>query len=69
MVGRSRKNLPAQYLSELTGFRAEAEGLLAVTRAELPANALRPNAEKRRGGRHNEVSAPASGINVPKAML
>ena len=38
-----RKNLPAQYLSELTGFRAEAEGLLAVTRAELPANAFAPD--------------------------
>jgi hypothetical protein len=25
-----RKNLPAQYIAELTSFRAEAEGVLAL---------------------------------------
>jgi len=36
------KNLPAQYVPELAAFRAEAEELLAVTRAELPANVFAP---------------------------
>ena len=37
-----QKNLPAQYVPELTGFRAEAEELLAGTRAELPADVFAP---------------------------
>jgi len=36
------KNLPAQYVPELTAFRAEAEEVLAVGRAELPANVFAP---------------------------
>jgi hypothetical protein len=37
-----QKNLPAQYVQELTGFRAEAEEVLGVTRAELPGNIFAP---------------------------
>jgi tetratricopeptide (TPR) repeat protein len=33
-----RKNLPAQYVQELTSFRTEAEALLAAPHAELPAD-------------------------------
>jgi tetratricopeptide (TPR) repeat protein len=36
------KNVPAQYVSELTAFRAEAEELLAIGRAELPADVFAP---------------------------
>jgi len=36
------KNLPAQYLPELTGFRAEAEEVLADARALLPADVFAP---------------------------
>jgi serine/threonine protein kinase/WD40 repeat protein/tetratricopeptide (TPR) repeat protein len=36
------KNLPAQYVSELTGFRAEAEAVLAAARSELPAEVFAP---------------------------
>ena len=32
------KNLPAQYVRQLTGFRAEAEAVLAGARVELPAD-------------------------------
>jgi len=37
-----QKNLQAQYVSELTGFRAEAEEVLAVARHELPADVFAP---------------------------
>jgi eukaryotic-like serine/threonine-protein kinase len=37
-----QKNLPAQYVPELTGFRAEAEELLAGPLAELPADVFAP---------------------------
>jgi hypothetical protein len=37
-----QKNLPAQYVPELIRFRAEAEEVLAVTRAELPADVFAP---------------------------
>ena len=37
-----RKNLPAQYLPELTSFRAEAEAALAGPSAELPADVFAP---------------------------
>ena len=36
------KNLSAQYVSELTAFRAEAEEVLAHAHAELPANVFAP---------------------------
>jgi len=36
-------SLPAQYVLELTGFRAEAEEVLAIARADLPANVFAPN--------------------------
>ncbi|MGO9470679.1 MAG: protein kinase domain-containing protein [Isosphaeraceae bacterium] len=36
------KNLPAQYVPELTGFRAEAEAALAGARAELPGEVFAP---------------------------
>jgi tetratricopeptide (TPR) repeat protein len=41
---RERKNLPAQYVRELTGFRAEAEVVLglAASSGELPANVFAP---------------------------
>jgi tetratricopeptide (TPR) repeat protein len=37
-----QKNLPADYVSELTDFRAEAEDVLADSRAELPADVFAP---------------------------
>jgi uncharacterized protein HemY len=39
-----RKNLPAQYIPELTSFRTEAEAVLALTGpgAELPADVFAP---------------------------
>ena len=37
-----RKSLPAQYISDLTAFRAESEGVLADSRAELPADVFAP---------------------------
>jgi tetratricopeptide (TPR) repeat protein len=37
-----QKNLSAQYVPELTGFRAEAEQLLAGARVELPADVFAP---------------------------
>ena len=36
------KKLPAQYVSELTGFHAEAEEVLAGFRARLPADVFAP---------------------------
>ena len=43
------KNLPAQYVPELIGFRAEAEEVLAGAHAELPADVFAPSsAEKGR---------------------
>jgi tetratricopeptide (TPR) repeat protein len=36
------KSLPAQYVSELTNFRAEAEEVLAGSLAELPADVFAP---------------------------
>jgi tetratricopeptide (TPR) repeat protein len=37
-----RKNLPAQYIAELTSFRAEAEAVLAGPRGELPVDVFAP---------------------------
>lgn len=37
-----QKNMPAEFISELTDFRAEAEAVFADTRAQLPADALAP---------------------------
>jgi hypothetical protein len=39
---RERKNLPAEHVSELTSFRAQAEVLLAGPRRELPADVFAP---------------------------
>jgi len=36
------KNLGAEYVAQLTGFRAEAEEVLAAARAELPADVFAP---------------------------
>jgi len=41
-----QKNLPAVFVQELTGFRAEAEELLAAARAELPADVFAPPIER-----------------------
>ena len=41
------KNLPAKYLPELTAFRAEAEEVLAIARAELPADVFARAARKK----------------------
>ncbi len=43
-----RKNLSAQYISELTAFRAEAEEVLARARAELPADVFAPKSRRKR---------------------
>ncbi len=41
------KSLPAQFVPELTGFRAEAEEVLAGARAELPADVFAAPIKKR----------------------
>jgi len=37
-----QKNLAPQYVSELAGFRAEAEEVMGLAWADLPANVLAP---------------------------